>query len=97
MEVLELIGVKDLDVPMLQVGFSQIMKEYGIWINGIMAFTILTGILAFIVLFIKLAKNGDKPQERSKVLNELFVVGIITSLAGSFTLVLNLFYSIMIG
>lgn len=88
---------RDIDADLMKRGFKTFFVEYNIIINGVLGIALLTGILAFIVLLLKLAKDGDKPQERSKTLNEMLVVGMITALTGTFWGVMGLLYSIVAG
>lgn len=83
-----------LDTTVLSSGVQAFLTEYQLLINAGTAFGILTGILAFIVLLMQLSANGDNPNERTKILKELFIVGITTALLGSLTFVLQVFYSV---
>lgn len=82
---------------MLHRGLEHFWDEYSVLINVGLAIGVLSGILAFIILLMQLAKDGDKPIVRFKILNELMVVGITTGAIGGFWTILNLFYRIMLN
>lgn len=83
-----------LDTTVLTSGVKAFLTEYQLLINVGTAFGVLSGILAFIILLMQLSANSDNPQERGKILKELFFVGISTSLLGSITFVVQVFYSV---
>ena len=70
------------NTELLQQAFTAFVSEYSLLLSVVSGFGILTGILAFIVLFMRIGANGDNPQERAKAAKELIVVGISTGAAG---------------
>lgn len=82
-------------IPDLKKNFKAFATEYKVYLNISIAFGILTGVLAFIVNLIRLAKNADNPKERKKTLTELAVVGITTAMLGSFGLISALYFGIL--
>lgn len=81
----------------LNAGLIKFMKEYRVALTGIVAFGVMTGLLAFIFLLTKLAAAADNPKERGEILKELAMVGVTTSLLGSFWFIVNIYYSIMMN
>ncbi|MEI3892148.1 MULTISPECIES: hypothetical protein [unclassified Bacillus (in: firmicutes)] len=77
--------------------FNDFMAEYKFHIAGGIGFGVMTGILAFITLFMKLGAHADNPTKRKEITHELFIVGICTSLLGAIPLVYMLFVYISIG
>lgn len=75
----------------LQTAIVTLYKEYYIFVNGFIAFGMLTGVLAFIVLFIQLAQVGSNPYARIFILREMLVVGVATALLGGFPLLLVIY------
>ena len=96
MDVIKL-NVSDVDQSLLKQGFSQFMEEYSAFLNFGLAIAVTTGVLAFIILLMQLAKDGDKPHMRSKILNEMMVVGVIVAFTGAFQIIINLMYSIILA
>lgn len=70
---------------------DRLYKEYYIFINGFIAFGLLSGILAFIILFMQLAAASTNPHARSYILFEMTMVGITTALLGGFPLIIVLY------
>lgn len=58
--------------------------------NGMLAFSLLSGIAVLLYHLVQLAIVGDNPKERSKVLKNLLVSGICIALLGSVGLVMML-------
>ena len=58
--------------------------------NGMLAFSLLSGIAVLLYHVVQLALVGDNPKERSKVLKNLLVSGICIALLGSVGLVMML-------
>ncbi|MFJ8531231.1 hypothetical protein [Bacillus sp. NPDC094106] len=77
--------------------FNGFIAEYKIHIAGFIGFGVMTGILAFIVLFMRLGAHADNPTKRKEITNELLVVGICTGLLGAIPLLYMLFVSITTG
>lgn len=77
----------------MEKALTNLYKEYYIFVNGFIAFGMLTGIFAFIVLFMQLAAAGSNPYARAYILREMAVVGITTALLGGFPLMIVLFYT----
>lgn len=69
-------------------------KEYWFYIAVFVAIGVLTGLLAFIVLLIKLGRYGDNPQERSKVIKEMIAVAGTTAALGALNFILALYFSL---
>src|SRR5690625_4666278 len=65
-------------------------EKYWFYIAIFVSLGVLTGVLAFIVLFIRLGKNATNPQERSRIFNEMLAVGITTAALGGITFVVTL-------
>lgn len=81
----------------VESGFRNLMDEYKIILSGLIAFGMLTGILAFIILLMQLSSKGDNPQARSEIIGKMFKVGITTALLGAFAAVVAIYYGIMLG
>jgi hypothetical protein len=77
----------------MEKALTNLYKEYYIFVNGFIAFGLLTGVLAFIVLFLQLAQVGSNPYARIFILREMLVVGISTALLGGFPLMIVLYYA----
>lgn len=81
----------------VQKGFinavNSFILEYKVHIAGFLGFGIMSGVLAFIVLFMKLGTYSDNPYMRSNVIKELIIVGITTSLLGGLPLIVILFFT----
>lgn len=75
----------------MEKALTNLYSEYYIFVNGFIAFGLLTGVLAFIVLFIQLAQVGTNPYARIFILREMLVVGISTALLGGFPLMFVLY------
>lgn len=76
----------------MQQALTNLYREFYIFVNGFIAFGLLTGILAFIVLFLQLGSSGNAhPMARAFILRELLVVGISTALLGGFPLIIVLY------
>lgn len=65
--------------------------EYFIFVNGFIAFGMLSGVLAFIVLFVQLGAASTNPHARTFILFEMMMVGISTALLGGFPLMMALY------
>lgn len=77
----------------MEKALTNLYKEYYIFVNGFIAFGLLTGVLAFIVLFLQLAQVGSNPYARIFILREMMVVGVSTALLGGFPLLIVLYYA----
>lgn len=77
----------------MEKALTNLYKEYYVFVNGFIAFGLLTGVLAFIVLFVQLAQVGSNPYARIFILREMLVVGISTALLGGFPLMIVLYYA----
>lgn len=76
-------------------GINSILSEYQILVtfgSGIVSFMMIA---LFIINFMKLANTKGNPQERSKTVTALIFTGIGTALAGSVTLISQLFYNFL--
>ena len=74
---------------------NSVLKEYRTLVtfsSGIVSFMMIA---FFIINFMKLANTKGNPQERSKTITALIFTGIGTALAGSVTLVSQLFYNFL--
>lgn len=85
------------NTELLQQAFTDFVAEYSVLLSVGSGFGILTGILAFIVLFMRIGANGDNPQERAKAAKELIVVGISTAALGSVSFLTWMLYHIILG
>ena len=85
------------NTELLQQAFTAFVSEYSLLLSVVSGFGILTGILAFIVLFMRIGANGDNPQERAKAAKELIVVVISTSAVGSVTFLTWMLYHVVLG
>ena len=85
------------NTELLQQAFTAFVSEYSLLLSVVSGFGILTGILAFIVLFMRFGANGDNPQERAKAAKELIVVGISTGALGSVTFLTWMLYHVVLG
>ena len=85
------------NTELLQQAFTAFVSEYSLLLSVVSGFGILTGILAFIVLFMRIGANGDNPQERAKAAKELIVVGISTGALGSVTFLTWMLYHDVLG
>lgn len=77
--------------------FNDFIAEYQFHIAGGIGFGVMTGILAFIMLFMRLGAHADNPTKRKEITRELFIVGICTGLLGAIPLVYMLFVAIVTG
>lgn len=77
--------------PGMEKALNNLYAEYYIFVNGFIAFGLLTGILAFMVLFLQLGAAGSNPYARIFILREMLVVGISTALLGGFPLMFVLY------
>lgn len=77
----------------METALTNFYKEYYVFVNGFIAFGMLTGVLAFIVLFVQLAQVGNNPYMRLFILREMLAVGISTALLGGFPLMIILYYA----
>lgn len=77
----------------MEKALTNLYKEYYVFVNGFIAFGMLTGVFAFIVLFVQLAAAGSNPYARAFILKEMAVVGITTALLGGFPLMIVLYYT----
>lgn len=84
-----------LGVPaQLQEKVDALWAEYWFYCALFVSIGVLTGLLAFIVLFIRLGANSDNPQERSKVIKEMIAVAGCTAALGSITFIIGLYFSL---
>lgn len=81
----------------LNAGLKTFLTEYRVVVTAIVAIGVMTGLLAFIWLLMKLAAVADQPQARAEILKELAAVGVVTALLGSFSLLVGIYYSIMMN
>lgn len=66
--------------------WSNFYQDWEGLLTFVIAFGILTALLAFIYLMIKLAMAGDNPFERQEVFKELLVLAVTTAILGAFGL-----------
>jgi len=78
----------------LKKGLGTLWDRYWFYLAIFIAFGVLTGLLAFIVLFTRLARHATNPQERSRIIHEMMAVAIITAALGSINLIVALYLSI---
>lgn len=70
---------------------DKLYKEYYIFVNGFIAFGLLSGLLAFIFLFMQLGAASSNPHARAYILFEMGMVGLTTALLGGFPLIIVLY------
>lgn len=70
---------------------GRLYAEYYIFVNGFIAFGLLSGVLAFIILFMQLGAASSNPVARSYILFEMGMVGLTTALLGGFPLIIVLY------
>lgn len=75
-------------------GMSNLWDKYWFYIAVFVALGVLTGLLAFIVLFIRLGANSTNPQERSRIMKEMIVVASCTAALGGFVFIVTVFLAI---
>lgn len=76
----------------MEKALTNLYTQYYIFVNGFIAFGLLTGVLAFIVLFMQLGSTAQAhPAARMLILREMMVVGISTALLGGFPLIFVLY------
>lgn len=80
----------------LNTAIKNFVDEYRELLVVLMAFGILTSLLAFIVNFVRLGAVAERPLLRKKIVANLLTDGILLALLGGFTLVLTIFYSIIL-
>lgn len=83
------------DKAIVTNGLVLFLMEYQVVIGGILGFGMLTGLLAFIVLLMRLSATGDQPQARAEILKEMLAVGVTTAVIGSFGTFMLLYFQIM--
>ncbi len=77
----------------LQKGLSNLWDKYWFYIAVFVSFGVLTGLLAFIILFIRLGANATNPQERSRIFKEMIAVAATTAALGGITFIVTLYLS----
>ncbi len=70
-----------------------LFDEWEKFLVFILAFGLLTSILIFIVLMVKLSQSGDNPFDRRQVLGDIFVLLVTTAILGSF----GVFFAVVVG
>lgn len=78
----------------LKKGMADLWDKYWFYIAVFVAFGVLTGLLAFIVLFIRLGANATNPQERSRIIREMMAVAGTTAALGSITFIIAMYLSL---
>lgn len=78
----------------LQQGMANLWDKYWFYLAVIVALGVLTGLLAFIVLFMRLGANSTNPQERSRIFKEMLAVAISTAALGSITFIVTVYLSL---
>lgn len=68
--------------------------KYWFYLAVFVALGVLTGLLAFIILFIRLGANYTNPQERSRIFKEMIAVASCTAALGSITFIVTLYLSL---
>lgn len=68
-------------------------QEYTIFVYGVVAFGVLSGILAFIILFMQLGATGSNPHARTFIMFELCMVGFCTAMLGGFPIVMEIYFN----
>lgn len=89
-------GIGKADPAQLKKGLVIFLGEYNIIIGAMTGVAIMTGLLAFIWLLMKLAAQGGNPKERGEILQQMGVVGITTALLGALTFIVGVYYSVII-
>ena len=74
---------------------NTVLSEYQLLITFASAIVSFIMIALFIINFMKLANTKGNPQERSKTISALIFTGVGTALAGSVTMVAQLFYNFL--
>lgn len=70
-----------------------LIKKYRTIVVAVSGIGTVSMILFAIVLFVKLGKCGDNPQEKSKVVSGLITAGIATAGLGSVTVIVGFFFN----
>lgn len=78
----------------LKKGLSELWDKYWFYIAVFVALGVLTGMLAFIVLFIRLGANATNPQERSRIIKEMMAVAGTTAALGSITFIITMYLAL---
>lgn len=74
---------------------NRILKEYRIWVVFASGMTSLIMMGLFMINFMKLSNSQGNPQARQKAVSGLIFTGVGTALAGSVTLITQLFYNFL--
>lgn len=72
-----------------------IIKKYRTVVVAVSGIGAISMILFAIVLFMKLGKCGDNPQEKSKVVSGLITAGIAAAGLGSVSVIVGFFYNVL--
>lgn len=72
-----------------------IIKKYRTLVVAVSGIGAISMILFAIVLFMKLGKCGDNPQEKAKVVSGLITAGIAAAGLGSVSVIVGFFYNML--
>lgn len=75
-------------------GFDKLNGVITPFLTFMLGVTVLTVILAFLYLFIKLASNGDNPSVRNEIFREMLVLAVIAAMLGGFSFFYFFFYGL---
>jgi|HigsolmetaAR206D_1030411.scaffolds.fasta_scaffold00003_115 heme/copper-type cytochrome/quinol oxidase subunit 2 len=78
----------------LKKSLANLWDKYWFYIAIFITFGVLTGLLAFIILFVRLARHATNPQERSRIFHEMMAVAATTAALGAINLIVALYLSI---
>lgn len=81
----------------LAKNFANFSKQYNMYIAIFIAIGFLTGVLGFIVNFIRLAKSGSNPRLRQEAIRNLLTCGITTLILANFGFFLGFYFKIIVG
>lgn len=72
-------------------------KTFGVFINGVMGMGVMTGVLVFIVLAVKLASYSNMPAIRTVIIRKMLVAGICIAGLGGTMIIYNMIIAIAVG
>lgn len=76
----------------LLTALTNLYNEYTIFVYGFISFGVLSGLLAFIILFMQLGAASTNPHARAFLLFEMTMVGLTTALLGGFAVVMEIYF-----
>ena len=83
--------------PALVDKINAFKDEFGVTINGLMAFFTASAILILIIHFIRLGQHGANPMARMKIMQDILVTSVCTAIIGSLWFVYGLVMVIAVG